>query len=248
MLGTPDLTAWRHDPEFVDDPTPGVVLDATLVVRAVNPAFERALGLHAEQVTGRPVLEALPAPGTPGGDDGLTVLRAASEQVLDEARPVDLLLLRHDLPDPADPGCFRPRLWEPQGHPVRAGSAVVGVRWQWRELQVPEEAVARFTPLLRVLRRSMEGSDPEAEAVARAVVWALRAYAETLTEVGQLEEALASRATIDQAKGLLMAEHRCHPDKAFRLLVRLSNDTNVRLADVAAALVYHASNGPEGPA
>lgn len=186
MLGTPDLTAWCHDPEFVDDPTPGVVLDAALVVRAVNPAFERALGLTAEQVTGRPVLEAFPArPDVPGGDEGATVVAAASGQVLEEGRTVDLLLLRHDLPDPADPSCLRSRLWEPQGHPVRMGSAVVGVRWQWRELRVPEEAVARVTPLLPALRRSAEGGDPQAEAVARAVVWALRAYAEALTEVGQ---------------------------------------------------------------
>jgi len=35
-----------------------------------------------------------------------------------------------------------------------------------------------------------------------------------------------------------MARHGVDPDEAFRLLVRMSNDTNVRLADVARALVY----------
>ena len=62
-------------------------------------------------------------------------------------------------------------------------------------------------------------------------------------EIAQLREALASRGTIDQAKGLVMAERRCTPDEAFQYLVRLSNDTNVRVADVAAALVYRAQGG-----
>jgi PAS domain-containing protein len=35
-----------------------------------------------------------------------------------------------------------------------------------------------------------------------------------------------------------MARQGVDPEKAFRLLVRMSNDTNVRVADVARALVY----------
>jgi AmiR/NasT family two-component response regulator len=87
--------------------------------------------------------------------------------------------------------------------------------------------------------RGVEDSAPLwAARVPEAVAWGLREYAAALAEREQLREALTSRATIDQAKGILMAEHHCSPDEAFALLVRLSNDTNVRLADVASALVY----------
>ena len=46
------------------------------------------------------------------------------------------------------------------------------------------------------------------------------------------------RATIDQAKGIVMAERRCTPEEAFEVLRTLSQRTNVRVADVALALVY----------
>jgi AmiR/NasT family two-component response regulator len=35
-----------------------------------------------------------------------------------------------------------------------------------------------------------------------------------------------------------MADRKCTAEEAFALLTRLSNDTNLRLADVAAAVVY----------
>ena len=52
-----------------------------------------------------------------------------------------------------------------------------------------------------------------------------------------LRIALESRAVIEQAKGILMAERRVSADDAFQLLVGLSQDTNRKLRDVAAALV-----------
>ena len=39
-----------------------------------------------------------------------------------------------------------------------------------------------------------------------------------------------------------MAERRCTPREAFAVLRKLSNDSNVRLADVALALVYKAQS------
>jgi GAF domain-containing protein len=52
-----------------------------------------------------------------------------------------------------------------------------------------------------------------------------------------LETAMQSRAVIDQAKGILMAQQRCSADQAFDLLVRLSQRSNRKLRDVAQALV-----------
>jgi hypothetical protein len=71
---------------------------------------------------------------------------------------------------------------------------------------------------------------------------ALRAYHEAQAEVRQLRRALRTRPTIDQAKGIIMADRRCTPTEAFDVLKKLSMDTNVPLADVAAALVYQAQD------
>jgi response regulator NasT len=64
-------------------------------------------------------------------------------------------------------------------------------------------------------------------------------------EVTDLRRALQTRPTIDQAKGIIMADRRCTPEEAFELLKKLSMESNVRLADVAAAIVYQAQHGGE---
>lgn len=64
-----------------------------------------------------------------------------------------------------------------------------------------------------------------------------RLYASTRALSGQLEEALASRGVIDQAKGVLMARHGVDADEAFQVLRRRSQLTNTKLREVAAAIV-----------
>ncbi|MFG2985882.1 ANTAR domain-containing protein [Streptomyces sp. NPDC048258] len=56
-------------------------------------------------------------------------------------------------------------------------------------------------------------------------------------EVEQLSRALESRAVIDQARGMVMALAPCSGEKAWDLLVDVSQHRNVKLRDVAAALV-----------
>ena len=53
----------------------------------------------------------------------------------------------------------------------------------------------------------------------------------------QLEHALESRTTIDQAMGILMAQQRCTADEAFALLRAHSQNTNRKIRDVASDLV-----------
>jgi AmiR/NasT family two-component response regulator len=55
--------------------------------------------------------------------------------------------------------------------------------------------------------------------------------------VEQLRTALASRDVIGQAKGVLMERHRIDAEEAFDRLVRESQVRNVKLRDVAQALV-----------
>lgn len=55
-------------------------------------------------------------------------------------------------------------------------------------------------------------------------------------EVDQLQEALASRDVIGQAKGVLMERHGIGADAAFACLVRISQTTNTKLRSVAEAI------------
>lgn len=53
----------------------------------------------------------------------------------------------------------------------------------------------------------------------------------------QLGRAMASRAVIDQARGMVMALAPCSSENAWDLLVGVSQHCNIKLRDVAAALV-----------
>ena len=55
--------------------------------------------------------------------------------------------------------------------------------------------------------------------------------------VEQLREAMATRAPIEQAKGILMAANRISAEQAFELLRKQSQDTNTKLNAVAAQFV-----------
>ncbi|MEU4091256.1 ANTAR domain-containing protein [Streptomyces sp. NPDC026673] len=63
-------------------------------------------------------------------------------------------------------------------------------------------------------------------------------------ENDQLRRALGSRAVIDRAVGMVMALTPCPGDVAWAVLVRASQYGNVKLRDVAAALVASAEGGP----
>ncbi|MEU7921761.1 GAF and ANTAR domain-containing protein [Micromonospora zamorensis] len=66
-------------------------------------------------------------------------------------------------------------------------------------------------------------------------------YDTTATLAAQMQSAMQSRAVIEQAKGIIMGERRCTPDEAFAVLARVSQDSNRKLRDVAAALVERAA-------
>ena len=65
----------------------------------------------------------------------------------------------------------------------------------------------------------------------------------------RLQARLESMPTIEQAKGILMAQQRCGPDEAFDLLRRASQRANVKVSVLAARLVEQAAApGPDGGA
>src|SRR3954469_9615597 len=58
-----------------------------------------------------------------------------------------------------------------------------------------------------------------------------------------LHEAIKTRATIDQAKGIIMSAMRCNEDEAFRVLTKQSQDQNVKVRDIAVEIVRNVT-GP----
>ena len=62
-------------------------------------------------------------------------------------------------------------------------------------------------------------------------------YNRAITLADQLQRAMQSRAAIEQAKGILMAQRHCSADEAFEVLVRLSQDSHRKLREIAEAIV-----------
>jgi ANTAR domain len=71
----------------------------------------------------------------------------------------------------------------------------------------------------------------------------------------RLRTRLDTMPVIGQAKGILMAQHRCGPDEAFDLLRRASQSANVKVSVLAARIVeqiasheHQSSRKPSVPA
>jgi GAF domain-containing protein len=116
-------------------------------------------------------------------------------------------------------------------------------------LAIPVEVggrVAGVVNLYSAERDAFGGVDvTRRELVECAVSAALARVAERRSLAGQvvnLERALMSRATIDQAKGILMAQRRVDAEAAFRILQRTSQHENVPVRELAAGLVEDAAH------
>jgi GAF domain-containing protein len=70
------------------------------------------------------------------------------------------------------------------------------------------------------------------------------AYASSAQLSGQLREALESRQLIGEATGILMERLSCSREAAFKHLRRTSNNTNVKLKEVARGVVDSVQRAP----
>jgi GAF domain-containing protein len=111
-------------------------------------------------------------------------------------------------------------------------------------MSIPMTAQGNVIGALNVYSRQADAFDAEAASLAEIVA----GHAGLASEVSaaffrhrdvaeQLREAMRSRAVIEQAKGIVMADRRCDADKAFQQLTELSQRSNRKLRDVAQALV-----------
>jgi GAF domain-containing protein len=141
------------------------------------------------------------------------------------------------------------------GQPVRISSMAKEERWRdWAAAAVEQGAGSSMSipvPLQREVACALNiystsedaFDDAGAELGATFAAYAgvtlanMHLYQAQGKVVEQLQVAMRTRAVIEQAKGIVMGERRCTAEEAFNTLVRMSQDSNRKLRDVAQAVV-----------
>jgi GAF domain-containing protein len=89
---------------------------------------------------------------------------------------------------------------------------------------------------------SIRAGTDVAEVIAVAVVNA-DAHAQLFDQARNMRLAMESRATIEQAKGVLMAQRRVDAEQAFEILREASQRYNRKLRDIATGIVESTQQG-----
>lgn len=117
-------------------------------------------------------------------------------------------------------------------------------------MAVPVPVQQQVLAALNLYSRSGDAFDEEAchlsvefASFAGVAIANMHLYMSSNQLATQLQQAMKSRAVIDQAKGILMGQRRIPAADAFDLLVALSQASNRKLRDVAQALVDDAAKG-----
>jgi GAF domain-containing protein len=111
-------------------------------------------------------------------------------------------------------------------------------------LSFPMPAPEGVAGALNVYASQFSVSDEETRAIAaRFAAYAvvpvsnMYLYQSAVERARNLQNALDSRAGIDQAKGILMERFKLTPDQAFQVLARVSMVTNTKVREVADRFV-----------
>jgi hypothetical protein len=238
------LDGRRRDPVFLSQPSPTVLMSRDFVVRAATPSYLRVTEREEGELLDLNLFDAFPDNPENSESVSSAELTASLEATLRTGLPHRLTPIRYDIPARSRPGEFVEKRWISTSNPVRDGDDLVGVTITIHDVTTVDPGVVSALAAYQDLLDSGDVSSTAAREHAEAVQ-SLLALVESrnhlAAEVAHLRRALETRPTIDQAKGVIMADRRCSADEAFEVLRKLSMDTNVRLADVAAAVVYQAS-------
>ncbi|MET8995988.1 ANTAR domain-containing protein [Amycolatopsis sp. NPDC004169] len=227
------LDAIAADPAFVATAAPYLVLDPDLRIHAANPAYTDATLTAAAELAGTYLFDAFPDNPADADADGVTNLSGSLERVLRRGRRDYMGLQRYDVPDPEDRSRFVPKVWAPLNVPLRdAEGRIAGI------LHHVEDVTDLDAALTDGDGTGWPPDQPRRLYEAVQLASRLRhANGEVRRENRHLREALRTRGVIEQAKGVLIGQRGCGPDEAFAILVRLSQETNTKLYDVARALL-----------
>ncbi|MEV1292198.1 ANTAR domain-containing protein [Pseudonocardia sp. NPDC049635] len=209
------LRGCRDDPAFLATRSPYLVLDRDLRIVAANPAYCAATLRAPDELTERPMFEVFPDnPDLPGAD-GVVNLTSSFERVLRRGRRDAMRVQRYDVPGPTGTTGFVERVWVPVNSPLRC----------------PDGHVIGLLHHVEDVTGVLDGAAPDDGTGAAVLARTLAA------ENAGLRARFDRHASIEQAKGVLMARRGCTADEAFALLRTLSHNSNTKLYAVADALL-----------
>lgn len=225
--------------QTVTEPT--VVLTPDLIVRYTNAAFLAATNVSERDLIDRHLIDDV-FPDRPGDEAaGRRALRESFAKVKCTAGSDVAGISKYDL---VPAGLTRPvaRYWSP------VNSAVVDDRNSVSYIVHRVQDVTAGRNLLNgLLTKAAEFGTGQP-----AVDGQLTQFAQGVAMDGELDEQLrrlhqviAARTIIEQAKGMLMAANHISADQAFEILKTKSQQSNIKLRDVAAHhVLLHSARFP----
>lgn len=100
---------------------------------------------------------------------------------------------------------------------------------------------------LNVYSRSPAAFDRTAKTIAGAFAMQAAIAVYGVQRIAHLEQAVQTRDTIGQAKGILMERHGLTGERAFEMLMEASQNTNIKLVEVARWVVGEVGRLPSRP-
>ncbi|OBF60863.1 histidine kinase [Mycobacterium sp. 852002-53434_SCH5985345] len=216
-----------------------LLLDRDLRIRAASVAYEQVTLREHGELPGRYLFDAFPDNPNDPQANGTANLAASLEAVMRTRHAHDMRVQRYDVPDPDAPDHFVPKVWSPTNAPLVDHGELVGVAHCVEEISEARQLLAEmartadeggcWTPaeVLHTLEAINAVESARSDARLQALV----------AENEQLRRAIETRDTIGQAKGVLMERFDVDATAAFGLLVKLSQDTNARVEQIARRLV-----------
>lgn len=217
-----------------------LLLDRDLRIRAASTDYERVTLRQHGELPGQYLFDAFPDNPKDPHADGTAKLASSLETAMQSGLTHTMRMQRYDIPDPASPDEFLPKVWSPTNSPLLDHGELVGVVHRVEE-------VAQSRKLLDEVARDIDHGvawDPAdllhtLEAVSAVETGRhLQRQRVLATENKQLMRAIATRDMIGQAKGMVMERFNIDADEAFVLLTRLSQETNTRVEEIARNLVH----------
>ncbi|WP_081654599.1 ANTAR domain-containing protein [Mycobacterium sp. UM_WGJ] len=217
-----------------------LLLDRDLRIRAVSAEYERISLRRRTELLGDFLFDAFPEnPGDPQAN-GRSNLEASLETAMRTGHPHRMWLQRYDVRDDLrTPDKFVPKVWKPWNEPLLDHGELLGAVHHVEPVTQVQQAVATMQ---RALENGACWSPAELLRVLSAVSATENAHHHEqrqalVREAEQLQRAIESRDTIGQAKGALMERYDIDATTAFNLLVKISQDTNTPVAQVARKLI-----------
>lgn len=222
---------------FDSAPSPYLILDADLIIVAINQAYLTATASDRDTLLGRPIFEAFPDNPDDPTADGVRNLRRSLETVLATAEADTMALQRYDIPVDRDDagGHFVARYWSPINTPI------LGTGGRVTHIIHRVEDVTEFVQSHGV-DVNQQRAPAEMQMRAERIEADLFVRARELQDVNQqLRDAYAELADAEQA----LVEQQQAKD---RFIATLSHELRNPLAAVLAATELLAQDLREHPA